>query len=206
MALMDELTGITPLQLQESAVHWDSRSPDEHSEWLRTRVPRYPILQALLQIRAATDDADAITRFEHWIQAYQHLITIAEQAQQHDVFLSYASVDSGIATELKAALQRKNHSCFLAEKDIRAGREWEDEIHSAMHGAKNVILLITPNSLKSAWVLMETGAAWALRKRLYPALSFVSPEDLVDPVRRFQARKVETSEERRRLVAEIVNA
>jgi hypothetical protein len=51
---------------------------------------------------------------------------------------------------------------------------------------------------------MEIGAAWALGKSLIPALVQVDPCDLPDPIRRYQARVIETTAQRKALVKEIV--
>jgi hypothetical protein len=50
---------------------------------------------------------------------------------------------------------------------------------------------------------METGAAWALGKPLIPALSHVAPNELLDPIRRYQARVIETTAQRESLVNEL---
>lgn len=52
---------------------------------------------------------------------------------------------------------------------------------------------------------METGAAWVLGKTLIPALSQVSVKDLLDPIRRHQARVIETTAQRKALVNELTD-
>jgi hypothetical protein len=52
---------------------------------------------------------------------------------------------------------------------------------------------------------METGAAWALGKPLIPALVHIAIDQLPDPVRRYQARVIETTAQRQSLVDKLRN-
>jgi hypothetical protein len=52
---------------------------------------------------------------------------------------------------------------------------------------------------------METGAAWVLEKELIPALVQVAPSELLDPIRRYQARVIETTDQKRALVTELTS-
>jgi hypothetical protein len=121
----------------------------------------------------------------------------------YDLFLSYASSDSATASELRGELERKGLTCFMAEKDIAVATEWQDVIRNALLGSKRILILITPRSMNRPWIFLETGAAWALGKTLIPALVQVSPSDLLDPIRRYQARIIETTAQRRSLVREL---
>lgn len=120
-----------------------------------------------------------------------------------DVFISYASQDAALATELRDDLQRHGLKCFMAEKDIAVASEWQETIRDALRGSKRVLILLTPRSLNRPWVLMETGAAWAIGIPLIPALVQVSPSELIDPIRRHQARVIETRSQRQALVEEL---
>jgi hypothetical protein len=120
-----------------------------------------------------------------------------------DELISYAAGDSAIADELRNDLEKKGLKCFMAEKDIQVATEWQDSIRAALIGSKRVLVLLTPRSLNRPWVLMETGAAWALGKALIPALSHVSANELLDPIRRHQARVIETTAQRQSLVNEL---
>lgn len=123
----------------------------------------------------------------------------------YDIFLSYSTDDTAIANELYSSLTSKGLRCFMAERDIPVAAQWDEKIRSALLTSKNILLLITPRSKDRPWVLLETGAAWALQKEIIPALMFVAPSDLLDPVKRYQARVVETSEQKRTLAEELAN-
>ena len=119
----------------------------------------------------------------------------------YDIFLSYAHVDAEIALNLHGKLRAAGLSCFMAEQDISAATEWEPAIRNALCDADNVLLLITPRSKDSKWVIAEAGAAWALNKTVVPALMFVNPTELIVPISKFQSCRVETPSQIEQLVA-----
>jgi hypothetical protein len=45
--------------------------------------------------------------------------------------------------------------------------------------------------------------AIALRKMVIPALNYVTPEQMIEPVRKFKARLIETEQQRHKLIAEL---
>ncbi len=149
-----------------------------------------------------TADALQVTsetcRFETWLN------TLVPSSPSFDVFISYATGDSGIADELRGDLESNGLRCFMAAKDIQIAAEWQDSIREALMGSKRVLVLLTPRSINRPWVLMETGAAWALGKPLIPALSHVATSELLDPIRRYQGRVIETRVQRQALVQELI--
>jgi len=122
---------------------------------------------------------------------------------QYDVFISYSHHDSDLARSLCAKLTTAGLRCFLAEKDVAAADRWEDRIRDALRNAERILLLITPNSKDSHWVVAEAGAAWVLGKRLVPALAYVKHNELITPIAAHQARTVHTPEEIDNLVREL---
>lgn len=148
-----------------------------------------------------TENADRLlvdqTSFNSWLDK---LIPIPVS---FDLFISYATGDSAFADELRIDLQQGGLKCFMAEKDIQVAKEWQDSIRDALRGSKQILVLLTPRSINRPWVLMETGAAWALGKSLIPALVQVPASELIDPIRRHQARVIETTAQRKALVTEL---
>jgi len=126
-----------------------------------------------------------------------------DMEEKIDIFISYSHRDSGIAKNLVSKLEEAGLRCFIAEKDIAAGELWESRIKKAIINAKRVFLLITPRSKNSLWVATEAGAAWALEKELIAGLMFVESNELIDVIRRHQARRVESQEEVQALVNEL---
>lgn len=137
------------------------------------------------------------SKFDEWLNK------IVPPTPEFDVFISYAAGDAEIADELRNDLEKNGLKCFMAEKDIQVATEWQDSIRAALIGSKQVLVLLTPRSINRPWVLMETGAAWALGKVLIPALSQVVANELIDPIRQHQARTIETTAQRQALVNEL---
>jgi hypothetical protein len=121
----------------------------------------------------------------------------------YDIFLSYAASDWEVAAELRDAFVKNGMTCFMTEKDIIVASLWETSIRDAILSSESVLLLLTPRSIDRPWILLESGAAWALGKRIIPALVHVTPDDLIDPIRKFQARVVETTAQKRALISEL---
>ena len=119
---------------------------------------------------------------------------------EFDIFISYGHDDADTAACLASRLDDEGFRCFLAEKDIRSGEQWEPRIRDARIASERVLLLITPNSKDSRWVNAEAGAAWALDKPLIPALMFVKPDEVIELIRKHQARPVHNQTEIDRFV------
>jgi hypothetical protein len=93
--------------------------------------------------------------------------------------------------------------CFMSSRDIRSGDPWTETIRNALVNAQEILLVITPDSIDSKWVLCEGGAGWALAKRMVPALLKVEPDLLPEPIKRYQAKKIDTTTQRESLAKEI---
>lgn len=122
---------------------------------------------------------------------------------QYDIFISYSHRDSQLARSLYSKLKDAGLRCFLAEKDIAAAERWESRIRDALRASQRILLIITPNSKDSHWVVAEAGAAWALDKPLVPALAYVNESELIAPIASHQARLIQTPEEIENLVNEL---
>ena len=71
------------------------------------------------------------------------------------VFISYAQRDSGIAERLVDALQSVGLSVWLDRESLAPGTLITEEISQAIQSADAVLVLVTENSLASAWVQRE---------------------------------------------------
>jgi len=99
---------------------------------------------------------------------------------QYDVFLSYATSDASIATDIRDALNEKGLLCFMSAKELKGGDNFGDVICNALRNSREVCVLFTPHSAKSEWVLTEWGAAWALKKRIVPIIHRTDIDSLPD--------------------------
>lgn len=120
-----------------------------------------------------------------------------------DYFISYTHLDSEIATEIKNELEERGFSCFMAEKDILVSSIWEEDLQKALKNSKKIIIVITPRSKDKPWILLEVGAGWILDKPIIPLLMFIKPNDLVEPIKKYQFREIETTHQRTLLIKEL---
>ena len=122
------------------------------------------------------------------------------------VFISYSQHDGDAAASLLDLLESAGVSCFLAEKSIAPGIDWDSAIRNAILQADRIIVLVTPNSKDSIWVAAEVGAAWILGKSVIPALQSIDAKELKGPLGKYQACKAETSNEISRLIQNIIGS
>lgn len=77
----------------------------------------------------------------------------------HEVFISHSSKDAGVAQRVLAALEARGIRCWIAPRDITAGREWEPSIIEALRSARAVVLVYSGAADASAHVRREVAAA-----------------------------------------------
>jgi len=71
-----------------------------------------------------------------------------------DVFLSYARNDEAQARQLKELLERRGFAVTW-DGDLLPGPDYPQQIEKAVHAARCVVVLWTPDSVGSHWVLEE---------------------------------------------------
>lgn len=98
------------------------------------------------------------------------------------VFISHSSSDKWIARQIAVHLGERGVECFLDEKDIETGDIIDDSIQKNLNECDELLMLLSPAALESAWVLLEIGGAKVLGKRLVPILVHVGANDLPDPL------------------------
>lgn len=98
------------------------------------------------------------------------------------VFISHSSTDKWIARQISHELEARGIDAFLDEKDIQTGDSIEDAVGEHLAESDELLMLLSPASLGSPWVLIEIGGAKALGKRLVPILHHVGPNELPTPL------------------------
>jgi DNA-binding MarR family transcriptional regulator len=87
-------------------------------------------------------------------------------AAGHQVFISHIHEEAALGRVIKEwvedAFAAHAVTAFLSSDqwDAPAGRKWIDVIQGALHGARVMICLISPNSLPRPWIHIELGAGW----------------------------------------------
>jgi hypothetical protein len=103
---------------------------------------------------------------------------------RYDIFFSYADKDLRVAEETCTEMVSADLKCYLANKELVGGDEFAEEIRQALIASREVVVLCSPNSIRSTWVTTEWAAAWALDKRITPFLYQVSVDQLPDRLAR----------------------
>lgn len=106
------------------------------------------------------------------------------------VFISHASKDKWAARRIAADIQTLGLEVFLDEKDIRTGESIDTAIRAHLTDSDHFLLLLSPASVKSEWVLLELGGALALGKTVVPVLLYVGANELPQAVNLRLARDI----------------
>ena len=90
------------------------------------------------------------------------------------VFLSYAYPDQAHARRVRNLLALADVKVVSTDA-LATGRAWPSVIPGEISRCDVFIVVISPDSLESEWVLLELGAAWALKK---PMIALATRPDI----------------------------
>ncbi len=100
------------------------------------------------------------------------------------VFLSYAHEDAAVMRQIRNSLWREGFTVWTNTTDLQTGAAFEEAIKHGIEQADNLVYLLSPNSLKSAYCQQELNYALALNKRIIPVLvSPLEPEPISPTLR-----------------------
>jgi hypothetical protein len=74
-----------------------------------------------------------------------------------DVLISYSHADTEFVSDLRQKLEQKGYKVWT-DRDIRA--YWKKEIDECLLAAAVVVVIVSPQSMKSAYVTYEWSRAW----------------------------------------------
>src|SRR4051812_16875870 len=77
----------------------------------------------------------------------------------YDIFISYSSKDKTIADACCAVLEAKDLRCWIAPRDILAGREWSEAIVHGIEQSRLFVLVFSSNANHSGQVIREVERA-----------------------------------------------
>ena len=81
------------------------------------------------------------------------------QQPEYSAFISYATADKAKAEEICAYLEARGLRCWIAPRDVRAGREYADEIIDAIERAPVLVLVLSAAANQSKFVRREVERA-----------------------------------------------
>lgn len=86
----------------------------------------------------------------------------------HDVFISYSSLDKEAAQAICHVLEQNEIRCWMAPRDIPPGSEYGDLIDEAIKKASVVVVLFSETAATSLWVKGELNIAFEEQKVIIP--------------------------------------
>ena len=92
------------------------------------------------------------------------------------VFISHSSRDAWIASMMSEKVSALGAEAWLDVKDLEGGDVITQKILDGLDACQEAVVLISPNSVGSQWVVFEIGAVWGQHKRITPILNNVSFE------------------------------
>lgn len=117
------------------------------------------------------------------------------------LFISYSSEDAGLAKELAQLCEEAHIHAFVANINILPGTDWYHKLKEEIYKSEEILLLLTPHSAHSPWVMIEVGAAWALDKPITPAaIEYSNIKSLPEPIKKFQVQDITTMADRKKLI------
>lgn len=86
----------------------------------------------------------------------------------HDVFISYSSVNINTALAICHELEHNNIRCWMAPRNIQASSNYADCIDDAIIGCKVFLIIFSETSQLSKWVKGELNVAFDSNKPIIP--------------------------------------
>lgn len=106
------------------------------------------------------------------------------------VFISHSAKDKWAARTISETLEKLGARTFLDEKDIKTGDSISDSIQGHLKECDHLLILLSPASVGSHWVLIEVGGALALGKKIVPILFYLGANDIPGPLSKGLARDI----------------
>jgi tetratricopeptide (TPR) repeat protein len=91
----------------------------------------------------------------------------SKRAHSFSAFISHAKADAKKAQEIAASLEERGLKCWIAPRDVRAGRAYGDEIIRGIESAQSFVLVLSKASNASAFVAREVERATSKKKPLF---------------------------------------
>src|SRR5262245_21937677 len=75
------------------------------------------------------------------------------------LFVSHVSEDRAAAMEIVEELQRRGVHCWIAPRDVRPGRPFDDEIANAIEASRAMLLIFSARCNQSEYIRREVTVA-----------------------------------------------
>jgi hypothetical protein len=75
------------------------------------------------------------------------------------LFVSHVSEDRSAATEIVAELERRGVPCWMAPRNVRPGKPFDDEIAEAIDASRAILLIFSERCNDSEYIRREITVA-----------------------------------------------
>ena len=94
------------------------------------------------------------------------------------VFVSHGGVDTWVARQIEREIREAGADAFLDEANIAVGEDFPETIRAYLQQADELLVLLTPWSIRRPWVWVEVGAAFQRAILIVGVLHGLSPDEL----------------------------
>jgi hypothetical protein len=84
----------------------------------------------------------------------------------YQVFISHATADKWLARALCEKIESQGATTFRDDRDIDGGDDIPETIRRQIKLSRELVVLLTPNSVNRQWVTLEVGAAWGWSRNI----------------------------------------
>ena len=91
----------------------------------------------------------------------------SKQAPLLAAFISHAKADEKKARAIAEGLESRGFKCWIAPRDVRAGRSYGDEIIRGIESTRSFVLVLSKASNDSAFVAREVERAVSKKKPIF---------------------------------------
>jgi hypothetical protein len=91
----------------------------------------------------------------------------SKTALSYSAFISHAKADAKKAEAIAEGLEKRGFKCWIAPRDVKAGRAYGDEIIRGIESAKAFVLVLSKASNDSAFVAREVERAASKKKPIF---------------------------------------
>ncbi len=110
----------------------------------------------------------------------------AATTKSYLVFISHSTEDRWIAKQMANLIEAKGRrhgiKTFLDEKDIEGGQSITEEIKRNLKACNEFVVLLSQDSIKRPWVLIEIGGALLLDKLIVAIIYKLMPNEMPDVI------------------------
>jgi len=93
--------------------------------------------------------------------------------QFYSCFISYSTKDEGFAKRLHSRMIQEKMRVWFAREDVQGGKKLHEQIDQAIRVYDKLLIVLSPNSMQSEWVMTEIRKARRLerqegKRKLFP--------------------------------------